>query len=226
VARIKDAGTGTLSATAGGRFIERPAVVAVDRAGRQVAKVAVKFEIIGATDARLATATGAATSAVVTTSADGTAIAPPLQAGERTGEFTVRATVVRRALPGVDFTATVTERQADALTRTDDKALTAAPDAEFADQVEVKATHKGAVASGVALTATMIVSADDPVVNDKGPYFKDEEGKPVRTLAGLQTDADGVLRLPKMYADGQTGTFLLRLTAPGGATLTVELTVA
>ncbi|MFJ8583206.1 lytic transglycosylase domain-containing protein [Streptomyces sp. NPDC093595] len=226
VARIKDAGTGTLSATAGGRFVERPAVVAVDRAGRPVAKVAVKFEIIGATDARLATATGAATSAVVTTSADGTATAPPLQAGERTGEFTVRATVVRRALPAVDVTATVTERQADALTRTDDKALTAAPDAEFAGQVEVKATHKGAVASGVALTATMITSADDPAVNDKGPYFKDEEGKPVRTLAGLKTDADGVLRLPKMYADGQAGTFLLRLTAPGGATLTVELTVA
>ncbi|WP_031072728.1 lytic transglycosylase domain-containing protein [Streptomyces sp. NRRL S-118] len=226
VARIKDAGTGALSATAGGRFIERPAVVALDRAGRPVAKVAVKFEIIGATDARLATATGPATSAVVTTSADGTATAPPLQAGERTGEFTVRATVVRRALPGLDFTATVTERQADALTRTDDKALTAAPDAEFADQVEVKATHKGAVAAGVALTATMITSADAPAVNDKGPFFKDEEGKPVRTLVGLKTDADGVLRLPKMYADGQTGTFLLRLTAPGGATLTVELQVA
>ena len=29
-----------------------------------------------------------------------------------------------------------------------------------------------------------------------------------------------------MYADGQTGTFLLRVTTEGGATITLELTVA
>ncbi|MEU7277815.1 lytic transglycosylase domain-containing protein [Streptomyces sp. NPDC045431] len=227
VARLTDAGTGPLTAMAGSRFTERPEVKALDRAGKPVAKLAVEFEIVGATEARFAAGTGSVGSVVVTTAADGTALAPPIVAGERTGEFTVRATVVRRAtLPAVDFTATVTERAADALTRTDEKALTAAPETEFADQVEVKATYKGAVASGVALTATMITAADSATANDKGPFFKDEQGNPVRTLVGLKTDANGVLKLPKMYADGQTGTFLLRLTTAGGATLTVELKVA
>ncbi|MEU0271260.1 lytic transglycosylase domain-containing protein [Streptomyces sp. NPDC006307] len=227
VARLTDAGTGPLTATAGSRFAERPEVKALDRAGKPVAGLAVEFEITGATEARFAAGTGAVGSVVVTTAADGTATAPPILAGERAGEFTVRATVVRRAtLPAVDFTATVTERAADALARTDEKALTAAPDTEFADQVEVKATYKGAVASGVALTATMITAADDTTAADKGPFFKDEQGNPVRTLEGLKTDANGVLKLPKMYADGQTGTFLLRLTTTGGATLTIELKVA
>ncbi|MFD6554796.1 lytic transglycosylase, partial [Streptomyces sp. NPDC058398] len=46
------------------------------------------------------------------------------------------------------------------------------------------------------------------------------------TLTALTTDADGLLKLPKLYADDTTGTFLLRITTTGGATLTVELTVA
>ncbi|MFD0070584.1 lytic transglycosylase, partial [Streptomyces sp. NPDC127574] len=45
-------------------------------------------------------------------------------------------------------------------------------------------------------------------------------------LKDLTTDADGLLKLPKLYADDTTGTFLLRITTTGGATLTVELTVA
>ncbi|MET9799912.1 lytic transglycosylase domain-containing protein [Streptomyces sp. NPDC006368] len=225
VALLKDAGTADLTAVAGSRFTERPEVAALDAKGKPVAEVEVKFEIIGATEARFTAGTGAVTSATVTTHADGTATAPRIQAGERTGEFTVRATVVRRSLPAVDYTATVTAREADALARTDEKALTAEPEAEFADQVRVKATYKGAVASGVAVTATLVKAADDPTVNDKGPYFKDEQGKPVRTLDALKTDADGIVTLPKMYADGATGTFLLRLTTAGGATLTVEVEV-
>ncbi|MEE1754970.1 lytic transglycosylase domain-containing protein [Streptomyces sp. SP18CS02] len=223
VARLTDAGTGTLTATAGSRFEESPEIRAVDAAGKPVAKVPVTFAIVGETDSRFP---GALTKATVVTGADGTAAAPALQAGERTGDFVVRATLTGRTLPGVDYTATVTARQADGLSRADDKALTAAPGAEFTGQVTVKATYKGAVAPGVAVTATMITAADDPKANDKGPWFKDEQGNPVRTLTELRTDADGVLTLPKMYADEQTGTFLLRLTTAGGATLTVELTVA
>ncbi|CAM5725989.1 Lytic transglycosylase domain-containing protein OS=Streptomyces tendae OX=1932 GN=GUR47_12510 PE=4 SV=1 [Streptomyces tendae] len=70
-----------------------------------------------------------------------------------------------------------------------------------------------------------MTSADDPAVNDKGPYFKDADGKAVRTLTGLTTDADGLLTLPKLYADDTAGTFVLRITTAGGATLDVTLTV-
>ena len=71
----------------------------------------------------------------------------------------------------------------------------------------------------------MIKSAEDPAANDKGPFFKDADGKAVRTLADLTTGADGVLKLPKIFADDQTGTFLLRLTTAGGASVTIELKV-
>ncbi|MGW7075640.1 lytic transglycosylase domain-containing protein [Streptomyces sp. NPDC054866] len=223
VASLKDAGTGKLAATAGDAFAERVEVRTASASGSAVAKAKVRFAIVGDTDARFP---GGATSATVTTSASGKATAPVVKAGEKTGEFTVRATVVGRSLPGLDYTAKVTARQADALARTSDKALTCEPGKEFADQVEVKATYKGQAADRVAATATMIKSAADATANDKGPYFKDADGKPVRTLKALKTDANGVLKLPKMYADDAAGTYLLRVTTVGGAMLTVELKVA
>ncbi|MFD4478791.1 lytic transglycosylase domain-containing protein [Streptomyces sp. NPDC058471] len=223
VASLKDAGTGKLTATAGDAFAERVEVRAQSTSGAGVAKAEVKFTIVGDTDARFP---GGATSVTVTTSASGKATAPALKSGEKTGDFKVRATVVGRSLPGLAYTATVTARQADALARTSDKALTCAPGGEFADQVEVKATYKGKAADRVAATATMIKSAADATANDKGPYFKGADGKPVRTLKALKTDANGVLKLPKMYADDAAGTYLLRVTTEGGATLTVELKVA
>ncbi|MCX4822344.1 lytic transglycosylase domain-containing protein [Streptomyces sp. NBC_01142] len=223
VTRIEDAGTGELAAMAGRPFTERATVRVKNAAGKSVPKQLVRFEIVGDTDARF---TGGKTSVILATGADGTVEAPALQAGEKTGRFTVRATVTSRKLLPVDFAATVTARAADAVARTGDKALTAAPGAEFADDVEVKATYKDAVAPGVAVTATMITSPEKPDTNDKGPYFKDAEGKPVRTLTGLKTDADGVLKLPKIFADDAEGTFLLRLTTEGGATVTIELKVA
>ncbi len=100
------------------------------------------------------------------------------------------------------------------------------PGGEFAEPVEVRATYRGEAAGKVAVAATLVTSADDPTENDKGPFFKDADGKAVRTLTGLRTDADGRLTLPKLYADDAAGTFLLRLTTAGGGTLTVELTVA
>ncbi|MGW6026107.1 lytic transglycosylase domain-containing protein [Streptomyces sp. NPDC055099] len=223
VARLEDAGTGKLAATAGDAFAERVQVRTEAASGSGVAKAKVRFVIVGDTDARFS---GGATSATVTTSATGKATAPALKSGEKTGQFTVRATVVGRSLPGLNYTATVTARQADALTRTSDKALICEPGKEFAEQLEVKATYKGEAADRVAATATMIKSATDATANDKGPYFKDADGKPVRTLKALKTDANGVLKLPKMYADDAAGTYLLRVTTAGGATLTVELKVA
>ncbi|MEV1021572.1 lytic transglycosylase domain-containing protein [Streptomyces sp. NPDC050264] len=222
VTKLTNAGIGKLSAMAGDAFGEQVAVRSQNAKGKGVAKVRVRFAIVGDTDTRFA---GGATSAVVTTNSSGVATAPKLTAGEETGEFTVRATVVGRSLPGLDYKATVTARSADALIRTGDKALTCVAGEEFADAVEVKATYRGAAADGVAGTATLITSFLDPSEADKGPYFKDEDGKAVRTLKDLKTGADGLLELPKLYADDTAGTFLLRINLTGGATLTVELKV-
>nr|WSY55686.1 lytic transglycosylase domain-containing protein [Streptomyces sp. NBC_00886] len=223
VAKLADAGTAKLTAMAGDRFSKKISTRAQTSAGKAVAKVRIRFAIVGDTDA---TFTGGEKVAAVTTNASGVAVAPALQAGETTGDFTVRATVVGRTIAGLDYAASVTPRVADTLARTSTTALTCTPGGEFADQVEVKATYNGAVADKVAVTATLIKAADDTTVNDKGPYFKDADGKTVRTLTGLATDANGLLKLPKLYADDTTGTFLLRINTTGGATLTVELTVA
>ncbi|MFI9821236.1 lytic transglycosylase domain-containing protein [Streptomyces sp. NPDC052013] len=223
VDHLEDAGTAKLTAMAGDAFTKRISTRAETESGKSVAKVRIRFTLVGDTDTTFA---GGERVATVVTNSSGVAVAPALQAGEKTGTVTVRATVAGRAVPGLDYRATVTERAADTLVRTDDTKLTCVPGGEFADPVVVKATYDGAVADKVAATATLVESADDPTANDKGPYFKDADGKPVRTLGGLKTDADGLLKLPQLYADDTTGTFLLRITTAGGATLTVELTVA
>jgi hypothetical protein len=222
VDHLTGTGTGKLTAMAGDTFAERIGVRAETKVGKSVAKVRIRFTLTGDTDATFA---GGETVATVATDAKGVALAPPLQAGEKTGDFKVTAAVVGRQVKGVDYTATVTARAADTLARTSDAPLTCTAGGEFAQQVQVKATYRGAVADKVAATATLVGSAADATANDKGPYFKDAAGKPVRTLAGLQTDADGLLTLPRLYADDTTGTFLLRVTTTGGATLTVELKV-
>ncbi|MEU6996185.1 lytic murein transglycosylase [Streptomyces sp. NPDC046465] len=221
---LANAGTGDLVAKTGDAFAERVAVRALSEEGDFVPKAKVKFRVVGDTDTRFE---GGARSVVVTTGASGKATAPELEAGEKAGEFTVRATVVgHRSVTGVDFDAEVTARLADAVARTGDKPLVCEPGKEFADRVEVKATYRGKAADGVGATATMIKSVVDATANDKGPYFKDADGKPVRTLTGLKTDANGRLKLPKMYADDAAGTYLLRIVTDGGATLIVELKVA
>ncbi|CAM5370143.1 Lytic transglycosylase OS=Streptomyces aurantiogriseus OX=66870 GN=GCM10010251_80500 PE=4 SV=1 [Streptomyces aurantiogriseus] len=222
VHHLEDAGTAKLTAMAGDAFTQRISTRAETEAGKAVGKVRVRFTIVGGTDA---TFTGGESVATVITDSRGVATAPALAAGEETGTFTVRATVVGRFVPAVDYTATVTARAADALARTTSTALTCVAGGEFADQVQVKATYQGATADKVAATATLIKSAGDTTANDSGPYFKDAAGNKVRTLTDLQTDAAGLLTLPKLYADDTTGTFLLRITTTGGATLTVELTV-
>ncbi|MEJ1196652.1 MULTISPECIES: lytic transglycosylase domain-containing protein [unclassified Streptomyces] len=223
VHHLENAGTTGLTAIAGDTFDKKISTRAETKAGKAVGKVRIRFTVLGDTDAAF---TGGDKFAAVTTNASGVAVAPALVAGEKTGAFTVRATVVGRTVAGLDYKATVTERVADVLARTDGTALTCTPGGEFADRVEVKATHKGAAADKVAVTATLIKSVLDPTENDKGPYFKDADGKTVRTLTGLKTDAKGLLKLPELYADKTAGTFVLRLTTAGGATLNVQLKVA
>ncbi|MEU0423410.1 lytic murein transglycosylase [Streptomyces canus] len=223
VDHLEDSGTAKLTAMAGDAFAEQISTKAENAAGKGVAKVRIRFTIVGDTDAVF---TGGEKVATALTNTSGVATAPALQAGETTGAFTVRATLIGRTVTGPDYTATVTQRVADTLVRTSDTALTCTPGGEFADAVQVKATYKDAVADKVGATATLIKSADDATENDKGPYFKDADGKTVRTLTGLATDADGLLKLPQLYSDDTTGTFVLRITTAGGATLDVTLTVA
>ncbi|MFC8568215.1 lytic murein transglycosylase [Streptomyces sp. NPDC057245] len=223
VHHLENAGGTGLTAIAGDTFAEKISTRAETKDGKAVGKVRIRFTVVGDTDA---TFTGGEKVAAVTTNASGVAVAPALVAGEKTGGFTVRATVIGRSVEALDYKATVTERVADALTSISDDPLTCAPGGEFADRVEVKATRKGAVADKVAVTATLVKSVLDSTENDKGPYFKDADDKAVRTLTGLKTDAKGLLKLPKLYADDTEGTYVLRLTTAGGATITVTLNVA
>ncbi|CAM5733026.1 Lytic transglycosylase OS=Streptomyces fumanus OX=67302 GN=GCM10018772_66040 PE=4 SV=1 [Streptomyces fumanus] len=220
MARLENAGTGTLTAVAGETFAERITARAETKTGQGVGKVRVRFTVLGGTDAVFATGENVATAV---TDSSGVAVAPALRAGKKTGDFTVRATVVGRTLPGVDYRAKVTAPIADAVLG--DTALSATAGGEFAEQVQVRATYKGAAADGVAVTATLIKSPTDPVENDKGPYFKNADGDPVRTLTGLETDAAGRLTLPELYADDTPGEYVLRITTAGGATLDITLTV-
>ncbi|OCC12285.1 lytic murein transglycosylase [Streptomyces sp. PTY087I2] len=219
---LENAGTGPLRATAGQAFDERVTVLARNAVGAPLAKVPVTFTVTGDTGTLF---DGGKKTVTVRTGADGTATAPRLQAGEKAGEFTVTAVAGTGRPRTLTYAATVTARQADAIARTDEKDLVAAPGEKFADAVTVKATYKDAAAAGVAVTATMVKDRLGVIDNDKGPYFKDADGEPVRTLTGLTTDADGQLRLPEIFADDNEGTFLLRLTTEGGASIVVELTV-
>ncbi|MGW7055228.1 lytic transglycosylase domain-containing protein [Streptomyces sp. NPDC054887] len=228
VAVLERLGSATVTATEGEKFPDRLRVRAKTVTGKTVAGAKVQFRIAGDTAARFP---GAATIVVVTSGADGIATAPVLGAGGRAGRFVVHAKALGTAAPAVDFAATVKAKpapapQSDALVRTSDKALTAPTGGLFADRVEVKATYKGKAAAGVGVTATMVTGdAEKPALNDKGPYFKDAEGKAVRTLTALTTDANGLLQLPEIHTDGNAGTFTLRLTTADGVVLTVELTV-
>ncbi|WP_411084258.1 lytic transglycosylase [Streptomyces sp. cmx-18-6] len=218
---LENAGTGPLSATAGGTFGERVSVRTRNALGAPMAKVPVTFTVTGNTGALFE---GGRKTAIVISRADGTATAPALKAGEKTGEFTVTATAGVSRPRVLTFAASVTARRADAIVRTDDKALVAAPGTRFADPVTVRATHQGAPAAGVAVTAALVKDSLGLLDEDKGPYFKDAAGKPLRTL-DLTTDAEGLLRLPALFADENPGTYKLLLTAEGGATVVIELTV-
>ncbi|MEU0377273.1 lytic transglycosylase domain-containing protein [Streptomyces cyaneofuscatus] len=218
---LENAGTGPLTATAGSTFDERVSVRARNALGAPMAKVPVTFTVTGTTGTVF---DGGKKKVTVISKADGTATAPALKAGEKTGEFTVTATAGTTRPRTLTYAASVTARQADKIVRVGDKALVAAPGEKFADAVTVKATHKGVAVPGVAVTATMVKDSLGLIDNDKGPYFKDADGKPLRTL-DLTTGADGLLQLPEIFADENPGTYKLRLTTEGGGSVVLELTV-
>ncbi|MFH8622267.1 lytic transglycosylase domain-containing protein [Streptomyces vietnamensis] len=212
-----------LTTTTGSAFTGAPRVAALDAAGKPVAGVAIRFEITGTTDTRFA---GGGTTATVTTGSTGLAASPALRAGAKTGSFTVRATVVGRTLHAAEFAATVTERRADTLTRVAGDPLSATTGTSFTQQIQVKATDKGALAPGVRVTAVIVTSKTDPKESTEGPSFRRADGTSVRTVT-LETGTNGLLTFASgdLLAGDKAGTFYLQLTAPGGGTTFIDLTV-
>jgi hypothetical protein len=215
---VKTAGD-ALSAIAGALFGGHAEVTAVDGAGKPMAGVAVTFQIVGDTDAHF---DGGATKASVTTGKDGTASAPSVRAGEDVGSFTVRATAGKA--PAADFKATVTPHSADALVYVGDD-QSAEAGTEFGKDIALKATLGGAAAAKVAVSASILTEDGSAPAPDGGPSFKTADGKLVKTLSGLTTGADGTLTLPTLVAGKDTGTYLIKLTAEGGGSVTVSVKV-
>ncbi|MFD3993632.1 lytic transglycosylase domain-containing protein [Streptomyces sp. NPDC058583] len=216
VARLAAVSSGPLTATTESAFAKSPTVAALDAAGAPITGVSIRFEITGTTDTRFS---GGATTATVTTGSAGIAAAPTLRAGEKTGSFTVKATVVGRGMDATAFAATVTERQADALARVGGDPLSATTGTTFGQSVQVKATDKGALAPGVLVTV-VIADAAGTTESADGPSFKDG----VRTLV-LKADENGLISLPAILAGDKAGEYVLRLTAPGGGAAEIKLTV-
>ncbi|MEU0401262.1 lytic transglycosylase [Streptomyces sp. NPDC006197] len=223
VARLVVVANEELTTTTGSAFTGFPRVAAFDASGKPVSGVSIRFEIFGATDSRFA---GGTTSATVTTGSAGLATSPALRAGEKTGSFTVRATVVGRTLSAAQFAATVTERTADTLSRLAGDPLSAVSGTSFTQQAQVKATDKGALAPGVTVTAVIVTSKTDPKESTEGPSFKTTDGTTVRTLT-FKTGPDGLLTIASgdLLAGDKAGTYYIQLTAPGGGTTFIDLTV-
>ncbi|MGW5777058.1 lytic transglycosylase [Streptomyces sp. NPDC003863] len=223
VARLAIVANEELTTTTGNAFAGSPRVAALDASGKPVSGVSVRFEIFGTTDTRFA---GGGTTATVTTGSTGLATSPVLRAGEKTGSFTVKATVVGRTLDAAKFAATVTARTADTLARVAGDPLTAATGTSFAQEIQVKATDKGALAPGVTVTAVIVTSKTDPKESTGGPSFKTADGTTVRTVT-LKTGANGLLTFASgdLLAGAEAGTYYLQLTAPGGGTTFIDLTV-
>ncbi|MFD6241961.1 lytic transglycosylase domain-containing protein [Streptomyces diastaticus] len=227
---LVDLGEGTLSAPAGERFADRPAVRA-ERAGQKpAAKAKVSFTVAGKTGTTFEDGT---TTAVVTTGSDGVAKAPALLAGGTPGALTVKATLLDAPEPvSLALRGEVTAARADKLVRTDETELTCEAGATFEGRIALTATRGGQAAPGVAATATVLTGAD-PADGEKaageGPYFlthgeEPAEERRTRELA-LTTDDKGRLVLPELHTDDTTGTFRLRVETTGGAVLVLELTV-
>lgn len=212
-AALEAVSPGSFTAVAGEDFTERPRVRAEDAQGKGVEDVEITFEVTGRTGASF---DKGAKKFAVRTDAKGLATAPVLHAGAEPGDFVLRATVQGGKLKPVEFRASVTAPQPDGLARTGEAALEGAAGEDIAAPVEVRATHKGEPVPGAVVKAAM---ADQ----GKGPYFTDEDGKPLRTLQ-LTADDKGVLKLPPIHAGDEAGTWTLILRT-GSAELKLELTV-
>ena len=179
--------------------------------------------IVGDTDT---TFTGGEKVATVITDSAGMATAPALVAGEKTGDFTVRATVVGRSVAALDYKVTVTARRADALARTGTTALTCVPSGEFAEQVEVKATYRGADrGQGRRHRDPRQVARSTPPRTTRAPTSRTRTASPYapwrawrRTRTACSSSRSCTRTTPPARSCSASST-------EGGATLTVELKV-
>ncbi|MCX5233063.1 lytic transglycosylase domain-containing protein [Streptomyces sp. NBC_00233] len=216
-----------LIARAGTHFATSPQVRTGKGDGSPAVGETVLFEIVGNTDARYPSGNR---TAVVRTNAAGYASAPVMSAGGRPGMFAVRATLPARGLPPVAFIGVVEPAPApvaDTLVRTSDLPIEATAGDSFRDPIGVRATAEGKPAAGTVLTAALVTKDESGawVPAEVGPYFKNVDGSPVRTLTLPATGADGEVILPEIFADGTPGTYTLRLTTPEDVALYQTLTV-
>ncbi|WP_371666676.1 lytic transglycosylase domain-containing protein [Streptomyces sp. NBC_00289] len=223
IGKLTRVGASSFTADAGTVFLGRAKVMAVRTNGKAAAGQKIRFAVIGDTDARF---TGGLRTVTVTTSAQGVAIAPCIEAGDRPSTFTIRAHLVSTHIEGVTpvaFAGTVLPA-ADKLTRTSDTALEASSSSTFGKEIGFKATLNGKAAAGVALVARVVADGGTEPVS-AGPYFKDAKDRPLRTLTLTTTGTDGLVLLPELFTDENAGAYQLVLTATNGVTVTVDLTV-
>ncbi|MFE0046802.1 lytic murein transglycosylase [Streptomyces albireticuli] len=224
VARLESLGAQKWETTEGAVFAEKAGVRAVDRTGKPVAGAQVTFEIIGDTDVHFPSGPKVI-KVTVPTGKDGVASAQQITAGDRPSRFTVRAATDVRGVETVDFYATVVTPHADTLTQVGNEKFTATPNGSFAKRLTVVALKKdGTAVDHLRLTAT-VTTADGKTEVTSGPYFKDDRGKPTRTLELGRTGKDGRLILPELFTDKNTGGYALKVTTPDGTVLVVHLNV-
>ncbi|MBC9718861.1 lytic transglycosylase [Streptomyces sp. TRM66268-LWL] len=220
VTELERVGPKQLTAQARHAFAVRPETTARRSDGTPAAGIQVRYEITGTTDTRFAGGTRVVT---VTTDRRGTATAPVLNAETKTGTFTIRAHTIARPEIETTFQATVTAPPADQLTYVDELPLEAEIGELLAGPVKFRAAHRGTPLAGVTLTATILSEQGEPL--SEGPYFTDPAGQPLHTVTLAPTNSEGLATLPDLLAGEVPGTYVLRLTAHGGARLDVPLTV-
>ncbi|MEV8530428.1 lytic murein transglycosylase [Streptomyces sp. NPDC051211] len=235
VSGLEQLGERTLTAEAGAVFQPSSQVKAVLSNGKPAANEVVVFEIRDDTTGGTAFAKDGEDHVVLRTNADGIVAVPKIKAGDngKGGTFTLRATLYGTRAFTVNFDGKVTPKPVAAkIARTDDKPLKVPAGSSFAPQELLVTGTDGKAFAGSVLTAAMVeknekgewvpVAADDRT----GPFFKDEEGKQLRTLELPATDADGKVTLPWIYTvKVEPGTYHLRLSTPEGVELVLDLVV-
>ncbi|MGH4029360.1 lytic transglycosylase domain-containing protein [Actinomycetota bacterium Odt1-20B] len=220
VDRLTALGPTELTATAEEDFPELARTIVRRKDNTPATGIKVRYTISGTTQARFPDGTRQVT---VTTDRDGIAAAPRISAGGQPGTFTLHAAVTEHPSAKVKFMATVTVREADQLTLLDDTPVEAEAGTELARELTIRATRRQAALPGVVLTATVLTEECQPTAT--GPHFTDQKGQPERSRTLSATDTDGRTRIPTLQAGMTPGGYLLRLTAPGGATLDVPLRI-
>ncbi|MBW5483385.1 hypothetical protein [Streptomyces bambusae] len=231
---LQAVGATELKGEAGELFTAVPTVKAVLSDGKPAANQTVVFAVEGDTTGGTVFSGDGKDHFVARTDAQGVATAPLLKAGpnEKGGSFTLRAALYGARAFEVKFTGTVAPKPvpvADAITRTSEKVLETPAGSSFTG-VELLTTAKGKPVAGTVLTAEIVVKdakGEEWVVAGTGPYFKDKDGKEVRSLVLAPTDAAGKIVLPELFTPATTapGTYHLRLRTAEGVAKVLDLTV-